>query len=240
MKGFDKFCKSQDYINIKNSLFNYLNRKSEIKKVVYKLNLQNSQQAVDVGCGISPVTPFPKRTIFVDISRQSLNFLNKKGYKTVYGDITEIPLKGNFADIIFCSEVLEHISNYKKALKEMKRVVKRNGKIIITVPVHMYYWGFDDEFVGHLRRFDPLDFKRELEKLNLKVIIEKPIGSRLERILTKTIVKLFNKKEKISMGNNLFLVRIANYILYLLVKISLLFTSKKSTSIMLYCCEKQY
>jgi len=195
---------------------------------------------LDIGSGLSPVSPCPKETLFMDISKESLKYLEKEGYKTKYGSITEIPLKKDSVDVIFCSEVLEHIEDYEKALKEMSRVLKKNGNLILTVPVYKKYWGFDDEFVEHYRRFEPEDFKRKLKENDFKPLMEKPIGSDVERQLTRLVVRLFKKqKDNLNVGSaKLILGRAVNYALYLMVKLSLLTTNKNKTSIMLYVVER--
>lgn len=45
-----------------------------------------------------------------------------------------LPLEDNVFDYIICSEVLEHISQPEKVLKEMQRVLKKGGSIYICVP----------------------------------------------------------------------------------------------------------
>lgn len=50
-------------------------------------------------------------------------------------DITQISFPDNTFDYIICNHVLEHVEDEKKAILELKRVIKENGKIIITVPI---------------------------------------------------------------------------------------------------------
>ncbi len=50
-------------------------------------------------------------------------------------DITNIDFPDNTFDYIICNHVLEHIKDEKKALCELKRVIKPTGKIIMTVPI---------------------------------------------------------------------------------------------------------
>jgi len=50
-------------------------------------------------------------------------------------DITNIPYPDETFDIIYCSHVLEHIPDDKKALRELNRVLKNNGWAIILVPI---------------------------------------------------------------------------------------------------------
>jgi SAM-dependent methyltransferase len=49
-------------------------------------------------------------------------------------DIISIPEPDNSFDIILCSEVLEHIPDPTKALDEFSRLLKPNGKLVLTAP----------------------------------------------------------------------------------------------------------
>jgi len=64
------------------------------------------------------------------------NAVVEKGYKYVKADICELPFKDNFADLIECHQVIEHLPMRKviDALKELYRVLKKGGKLIITTP----------------------------------------------------------------------------------------------------------
>lgn len=49
-----------------------------------------------------------------------------------------IPFEDNFFDIIICCYVLEHISNVKKSIQEMIRVLKPGGILYLAVPNYLY------------------------------------------------------------------------------------------------------
>ena len=49
-------------------------------------------------------------------------------------DITDIPYPNNFFDVIFCSHVLEHVPNDRRAMQEFSRVLKHEGWAVIMVP----------------------------------------------------------------------------------------------------------
>lgn len=51
-------------------------------------------------------------------------------------DIHNMPFFENSFDFILCNHVLEHVDNDIKALKEIKRVLKKNGKGIVQVPFY--------------------------------------------------------------------------------------------------------
>ena len=236
---FGKFFYSPQYVKLKNHLFNYRFRKYIIKKnfLKYFKNKINSDNLliVDIGSGISPVTPLPKKTLFVDLEEEAVKLLKKEGMGAITGDITSLPLEGDSVDVITCSEVLEHVKDYKKALKEMRRVLKAEGGAIITVPTHKYYWKDDDEFVGHYRRFNPMTLKKDIENVGLKIVLKKPIGSLLERNLTWFIVKMArkNKTDKIISKIKVGLFFIFNSFLLYLAKIACYFNSEKNSSVVL-------
>jgi len=52
-------------------------------------------------------------------------------------DIQDIKYPDNTFDFIYCSHVLEHVPDDKKALEELNRVLKTNGNALILVPMNL-------------------------------------------------------------------------------------------------------
>ncbi|MDO8638410.1 MAG: methyltransferase domain-containing protein [Candidatus Daviesbacteria bacterium] len=80
----------------------------------------------------------------------------------IISDITKIPVKNNSFDYVLCTEVFEHIPDPLTALKELSRINKKGGKLILTAPfasmTHFYpyffYSGFSEQFYRiNLSRF---------------------------------------------------------------------------------------
>ncbi|MDB4037141.1 methyltransferase domain-containing protein [Polaribacter sp.] len=76
---------------------------------------------------------------FLDIFRkqQNLNYITsdlESPIADVKADICDLPFKENEFDIVFCNHVLEHISNDKKAMQELYRVLKPGGFGIFQIP----------------------------------------------------------------------------------------------------------
>lgn len=61
----------------------------------------------------------------------------KDGKADITADITDIPLNTESIDYIIANHVLEHVENEYKAIKELKRVIRTNGKIVLSFPICM-------------------------------------------------------------------------------------------------------
>ncbi len=78
----------------------------------------------------------------------------------VSADIHELPFEEDEFDVVLCSESLEHVTDYKKAMKELLRVA--NTAVIVTVP-HEYeeiadHNQADESPHGHIHSFDLKSF----------------------------------------------------------------------------------
>ena len=96
-------------------------------------------------------------------------------------DIQDIKYPDNTFDLIYCSHVLEHIPNDKKALSELCRVIKPDGAVLIMTPLNHSKKTFEDSSINtpelrlehylqsdHLRLYG-LDFPEKLENAGFKV-----------------------------------------------------------------------
>ncbi|MBD3212272.1 MAG: methyltransferase domain-containing protein, partial [Candidatus Lokiarchaeota archaeon] len=73
-------------------------------------------------------------------------------------------------NLICILDVLEHIRNDKKAIRELSRVLKKKGKLIVTVPYSMNKYTPQDRLIGHFRRYEINELVALFEKSNLRII----------------------------------------------------------------------
>lgn len=95
-------------------------------------------------------------------------------------DITDIHHPDNSFDIIYCSHVLEHVPDDRKAMRELFRVLKANGWAVLTVPITVDKTLEDHSITDpnerervfgqrdHVRKYGP-DFKMRLEQSGFEV-----------------------------------------------------------------------
>ncbi len=111
--------------------------------------LQPGQTILDLGCGNGRLVDFLEKEastwnqktyyyVGVDSSKNLLMEAKRKhpGHTFKHGDMLEIPIKEKTVDVLFCIRAFHHLPTVKsrlKALKEMKRVLKPQGVLILTV-----------------------------------------------------------------------------------------------------------
>tara|TARA_Y100000592_G_C5324604_1_gene246494 strand:- start:29 stop:652 length:624 start_codon:yes stop_codon:yes gene_type:complete len=99
--------------------------------------LDKNSLVYDIGCGNGRNMNYNNLNfIGIDNCENFIKICNEKKLNVVMSNITEIPFKSNTADAILCIAVLHHLSsneNRIKALLELKRIVKPNGKILLSV-----------------------------------------------------------------------------------------------------------
>lgn len=119
---------------------------------------------VDFGCGngkilkeIKKINPKAK-LIGLDVSEIALqeakrNLPEVEFYKIIDGE--KFPLNDDVADFIFSSEVVEHIYDTENAFSEIARVLKANGKILLTTPYHGFIKNLLITFFAFNKHFNP-------------------------------------------------------------------------------------
>ncbi len=88
--------------------------------------------------------------------------------KAVVTDVTSLPFKTGVFQCVICSEVLEHVENDCAALREISRVLQKGGKLILTFPHREMYYGNDDRYVKHFRRYELDTILQMLASASLK------------------------------------------------------------------------
>jgi SAM-dependent methyltransferase len=84
-------------------------------------------------------------------------------------DLLNPPFENEF-DTVCLFDVLEHIENDNKALKNLSKMLKNNGNAVFTVPSHMWLWNRDDAKAGHKIRYTKKELILKLEDNGFEVL----------------------------------------------------------------------
>ncbi len=85
----------------------------------------------------------------------------------INGSILELPFKDDEFDLVCAFDVIEHVEDDLLGINEMKRVCKRDGLIVLTVPAYMFLWSHHDEVNHHYRRYTLKNLKELVKKTDL-------------------------------------------------------------------------
>lgn len=126
---------------VKGNLFQWLWHSHKVKLAKKILSNSKFNNCLDVGCAsgymISQIAAFfPYSKYFgIDIYDKAIDYAKKTyphiKFKTASAD--KLPFKDNTFDLILFYETIEHVENPKACLKEIKRVLKKNGTLILTM-----------------------------------------------------------------------------------------------------------
>ena len=117
-----------------------------------------------------------------------------KHAENYYGTANSLPYPDNTFDYIILADVLEHINpkQRKNSLKEIQRILKSGGTLLITVPAYQWLFNGHDKFLGHKLRYSKDRLMSELRITGFKTMKLRYWNSILLPLLI--IWKLKNRK----------------------------------------------
>jgi SAM-dependent methyltransferase len=150
-----------------------------IKKYAYHLN----GKMLDFGCGSKPYKKLFKVKEYIGVDVIYKGHSHEKEPIDIYYDGKILPFKNEAFDSLFSSEVFEHIFDLDLILSELRRVLKKEGSALFTVP---FVWD-EHEKPYDFGRYSSFGITYLLEKHGFQILsIEKSTK------FLETIFQLFN------------------------------------------------
>lgn len=128
-------------------------------KQVVKLIPIKAKRILDIGCGDGVLLSLIKRGRLygVDLDQKSLDYAaTRVKAQLEKAPAEKLPFKNNYFDTVVATEIIEHLSHPKQMLTETRRVLKPDGRLIITTPVKQPV-GLTDKL--HHQEFSPDELK---------------------------------------------------------------------------------
>lgn len=134
--------------------------------------LTSNSKALDVGCGTGMLLNIMNKKMKaygIDNQPLAIKFCKEKGLKNIKkGNSEELGFRSNQFDLITMFDVLEH-TNEDKTIKEVNRILRKNGLVFITVPAYQWMWSKWDEILGHHKRYTSEELKALLQENGFKI-----------------------------------------------------------------------
>lgn len=120
---------------------------------------KSKQRMLDAGCGMGNLLLRCPDLIRsgLDISADYLEVAKERGLNVTQGSLEKMPYRSTSFDLVVCTDVLEHVLDLHRVVRELLRVLKAGGVLIVRVPDSEDLTGYTTystyEF-AHVRRFD--------------------------------------------------------------------------------------
>jgi SAM-dependent methyltransferase len=135
----------------------YRGRRRIVLDVVRSLPLPSRPRILDAGCGsgrnLVELSGFGT-VVGLEPSPRGAEVARARGVgEVVVAGIGAMPFEDSSFDLITCLDVLEHIEDDLGALRELRRVARPGGILLITAPAYPRLWSSHDELNRHCRRY---------------------------------------------------------------------------------------
>jgi len=128
---------------------------------------------LDVGCGTGANLLMLSKygdAEGVDVSEDALAFCRERGLGNVkLGAAEDLPYDDGTFDLVTALDVVEHLDDDLAGLREMRRVLRPGGRVLLFVPTFMFLWGLQDDVSNHRRRYRMPELQRVLEQAGFEV-----------------------------------------------------------------------
>ena len=177
MNIFDRYYKRYDSWYEKNK-FAYLSELGAIRKV-----LPNEGNGLEIGVGTGRFAAALGIQTGIDPSKNMIKIARKRGIDARLGFGESLPFKDSVFNYVLIIVTLCFAKNPRKVLKEAKRVLKNNGKIIIGIVNK-------DSFLGRFYRKKKSIFYEKAHFFTVKDVVDLLKASGFDRVAT--LQTLFN------------------------------------------------
>jgi ubiquinone/menaquinone biosynthesis C-methylase UbiE len=140
-------------------------------------NLTSTDLLVDAGMGTGvwlAEMGHTCRTLGIDNHEESLAYalprLATVGSLVMKASLTRVDLPDGCASVITIMDVLEHIEDDRAALREMARIMRPGGLLLITVPAYRWLWSDWDIANQHFRRYSRKEFLQVVNMPELRLL----------------------------------------------------------------------
>ena len=132
-------------------------RRAVIRALLAHAELPSAARVLDAGCGTGRnLAEYAAlgTVVGVDPAPEAIAFCRERGFDDVrQAALEDLPFADGSFDLVCATDVIEHISDDDRALRELRRVTAASGWLLLTVPAYMWLWSRHDDSHAHKRRY---------------------------------------------------------------------------------------
>jgi 2-polyprenyl-3-methyl-5-hydroxy-6-metoxy-1,4-benzoquinol methylase len=134
----------------------YRGRRRIIRAELNRLALPPGALVLDAGCGsgrtLQELADYGE-VRGVELDPEAADVARSHGHDVEIGRLEQLPWDDATFDLITCLDVIEHTPDDRATLRELQRVCKPGGWLLVTVPAYQALWSLHDEANHHYRRY---------------------------------------------------------------------------------------
>jgi SAM-dependent methyltransferase len=136
----------------------YQGRRRVLERAIARLGLPENAHILDAGCGSGRnMVELARHGVVtgVELSDTSVQLARERGAGEVLeGSVMDMPFDEGSFELTVSLDVIEHLEDDVGALRELRRVTKPGGALLVTVPAYQWLWSGHDEINHHHRRYN--------------------------------------------------------------------------------------
>jgi len=137
---------------------------------IFTDELGTSKLPLEFGAGIGTLSQiFEKKTgikpICIEIDNKNKSYLLERKFR-VFDDISKVGLN---VDAVFSSNVLEHIEDDLRILKQLHKHTTDEAKLVLYLPAFPFLFSGLDKAVGHFRRYGKNSISKKLKNVGFSI-----------------------------------------------------------------------
>jgi SAM-dependent methyltransferase len=173
----------------------YRGRRAVLNAVLEGLDLPPGARILDAGCGSGRTLDDLARrgeAQGIELNPLGVRAARERGHEVEEAPVEAIPHEDAGFDLVTCLDVIEHTDDDVAALRELARVTKSGGRLIVTVPAHPRLWSQHDEVNGHRRRYTREALRTGARTAGWRV--DRETGFNVAYLLPAALVRITRRK----------------------------------------------
>ena len=125
----------------------FVGRRALFSQIIETFNLPQDAAVLDIGTSTGTNLRMLRNLGFTEVtgldrSPEAIRFCSAKGLgEVLLGDICDLPFRDATFNLVLATDIVEHVDDDLQAMKEIRRVLKANGRLLLTVPTFPLLWG---------------------------------------------------------------------------------------------------
>jgi SAM-dependent methyltransferase len=147
-----------------------------VARYAFAARLTKGRRVLDAGCGsgygAAKLAEGAREVLGIDVSQEAVDDARQQyraaNLRFEYGDCLDIPAVDSSFDLVVAFEIIEHLSNWRGFLEQVRRVLAPDGQFVVSTPNRLYY-AEARAAIGpnpfHIHEFEYHEFRSELQAI---------------------------------------------------------------------------